>query len=193
MLLASVWSIPVALWIVEGGRRLAARIFEAFTGIPTVLVGLSLYLLLCGRCPLHWTGLLYTPAAIALGEAILITPVYIAFLVEGLGGRYRRVYELGLTLSGDRHAARLLALRESLHSLASAVIASWSRALGELGVALLVGGNIAGYTRTLATSIALYVEMGDYREAAAYGLVLAVLLSLMGLSAWMVERLASRS
>ena len=189
---ASMWSIPVSIYIVERRHELLVRLSEAFTGIPTVLVGLLLYLLLCGRCPLAWTHLLYTPAAISLGEAILVTPVYVAFLSRGLSSRYRRVFELGVSLGGDYWTARLIALREAAPSLASAVIASWSRAAGELGVALLVGGNIAGYTRTLATSIALFVEMGEYMKAGLYGGVLAGLLALMGLSAWLVERLASR-
>ncbi len=193
VLLASTWSIPAALFIVEGRRVLLQRLAEAFTGVPTVLIGLLLYLLLCGRCPLSWTRLLYTPAAISIGEAILVTPVYIAFLARGLQSVYRHVFELGVALGADTCAARLLALRESLPSLASALIASWSRAAGELGVALLVGGNIAGYTRTLSTSITLFVEMGDYARAALYGAVLASLLAGMGVAAWLVEHLASRS
>ena len=193
VILASLWSIPAAIIAVERNYTVLLRIAEAFTGIPTVLVGLTLYLLLCGRCPFAWTHLLYTPLAISIGEAILVTPVYVAFLSRGLLATYRRIFELGLTLGGSTWSARLLALRESLATIVSAVIASWSRAAGELGVALLVGGNIAGYTRTLATSIALLVEMGDYRGAALYGTVLASLLAAMGVTAWLVDRLASRS
>ncbi len=189
VILATPVSVALALWVVEGCRVLAARLTEALVGVPTVLIGLLLYLLLAGNGPLGFTGLLYTPLAISLGEAILVTPIYTALLVRGFSRIYWPVYTALLGVGASRNEARLYALREAFGVLFSAAVAAYSRAVGELGVALLVGGNIRGYTRTLSTAISLSVAMGDYTGALARGIVLTSLLLLLGFAGWVVSRL----
>ena len=189
LLLSSIISIPLGLLIVEKRLRLAARIAESLIGIPTVLIGLSLYLLLSHRGPLGFTHLLYTPIAISIGEAVLVTPIYIALLVKGLEDRYYPLLEALKGLGVQELRARLRALKESTSTIISASIAAYSRAIGELGVALLVGGNIRGYTRTLATSISLHVSMGEYDEALIEGLALTAILATLGIAGWVASRL----
>ncbi len=174
-LLAALWGIPIAYTIAWKRLHTLAAVFEALVGVPTVLIGLLLYLLLSKQGPLGGLNLLYTPTAIIIGEAILVTP-----LIVGASHRILRVSidtygELAASLGSSRIQAMTLALAESLPGLASSTAMAFSRAVGELGVALLVGGNLRGYTRTLSTSIALEVSMGEYGDAIKLG---AVLLSL---------------
>ncbi|NOZ30453.1 MAG: ABC transporter permease subunit [Crenarchaeota archaeon] len=175
-LLAALWSLPLAYLLASSRRfRPLVYFFEALVGIPTVLVGLLLYLLLSRNGPLGFLELLYTPQAIIIGEALLITPLItaVSYQVMLTGLSYYR--ELALTLGASDRQAALLVFRETLPSLISSVVMGFSRAVGELGVALIVGGNIKGYTRTMTTSIALATAMGEYEAAVKLGLVLTAI------------------
>ncbi|AEM38794.1 ABC-type tungstate transport system, periplasmic component, TupA [Pyrolobus fumarii 1A] len=186
--LASLWCIPLSVLTVMRSWTLVARIAESLVGIPTVLVGLLLYMLLSRSGPLGFLGLLYTPQAIIIGESILVTPLFIALCVRGLRHTYLRIYELALSLGADEISAHILALRESLHVIISAALASFSRAIGELGVALMLGGNIRGYTRTITTAIALEVSKGEYELAILLGLVLVTILAIVAITVYIAER-----
>ena len=171
--LATSWSLPLAYRMAVGGRlsRLAPA-FEALTGIPTVLVGLALYALLSREGPLGFLGLLYTPLAIALGEAVLVTPLYVASAHRVLRAAWAEYGELALALGASHSQAMATVLRQAAPGVAASAVMAFSRAIGELGVALVVGGNIAGRTRTMTTAIALYTAMGEYGAAMRLGAVL---------------------
>ncbi len=170
-LLASAWSIPLAYrW-----RGLASAL-EALVGVPTVLVGLALYMLLSRRGPLGFLGLLYTPQAIIVGEAILITPLIASVAYRALRHAVENYGELALSLGATEAQAMATAVREAAGGILAAAVMGFSRAVGELGVALMVGGNIKGYTRTMTTTIALDVAMGEFEEAMALGAILVLLL-----------------
>ncbi len=186
--LATPFSLLIASYISLRGRRVLEKIIDSLVGIPTVLVGLLMYSLLCGTCPLGWTGLLYTPQAIAIGEAILVTPVYTAMLVQGFGTRFKPLYELALGLGATRARALLFALRESTPSILAASISAYSRAVGELGVALLVGGGIEGYTRTATVAIALEVARGEFECALVIGGLLSLILAVFAAASTLLER-----
>lgn len=173
--LSASWSIPLAYWEARRGGGAAVHIAESLVGVPTVLVGLLVYALLSRSGPLGFLGLLYTPAAVVIGEAILVTPLLVAVSYRVLRAAYATVGELALSLGASDEAAMKLVLREAIPGLASSAVMAFSRAIGELGVALLVGGNIAGYTRTLTTAIALEVEKGEFEQAIGMGLVLLAL------------------
>ncbi len=172
-LLASSWSLPLAYVLARRGGGLTVSILEALVGVPTVLVGLLLYMLLSSRGPLGFLHLLYTPTAIVLGESLLVTPLISASAYRILQPIVGDVMLLTRVYGGGRRAEVALALREAAPALAGAVAMGFSRAIGELGVALIVGGNIAGLTRTLSTSIALATAMGEYEAAIRLGAVLA--------------------
>ncbi|MEB3862258.1 MAG: ABC transporter permease [Desulfurococcales archaeon] len=174
-ILASLWGIPIAYLIASRRLQTLATVFEALVGIPTVLIGLLLYLLLSKQGPLGSLNLLYTPTAIILGEAVLVTPLIVGASHRILKASIDTYGELAASLGASRIQAMALALAESLPGIASSMAMAFSRAVGELGIALLVGGNLKGYTRTLSTSIALEVSMGEYGDAIRLG---AVLLSL---------------
>jgi len=175
-LLASLWSIPLSYYIAVGGRlRLLAMIAEALVGVPTVLVGLILYLLLSRSGPLGGLGILYTPYGIIIGEAILVTPLIIGTLYRVLEYLVKTYGELALSLGATPGQSMRMAIVEGLPSILSSLVMAFSRAIGELGVALMVGGNIKGYTRTMTTAIALDVSMGEFGEALSLGLILLIL------------------
>ncbi len=179
-LLASTWSIPLAYKL---SRRTSTgyirSILEALVGVPTVLIGLLLYMILCSQCPLGFLGILYTPIAIVIGEAVLVTPLITAvslYEISRIGGRYG---ELALSLGASDRQVMEVVLKYSLPGIIGALLMSFSRAIGELGVALIVGGNIKGYTRVLTTAIALEVSRGEYEEAILLGLLLLLIVALI--------------
>lgn len=183
-MLASLWSIPLAYHLSRstGWSRYIVGVLEALIGVPTVLIGLLLYVLICSRCPLGVFGLLYTPYAIVIGESILVTPLITATSYRVLNYSWRTYGELAMSLGATDRQTMAIVLRESLSGIIASLIMGFSRAIGELGVALMVGGNIKGYTRVLTTAIALDVSRGDFTSAIILGLILVLLVVLVSIS-----------
>ncbi len=157
-LLAIIWSLPLGILI--GSRRFPGKnfvkgFFNAMLGIPTVGLGLILYLFISKSGPLGFFQLLYTPLAIIIGEAVLVTPIMVSFTANALEEVEPEIKNLAKTLGATEGQASLAVFKEALPSVTLAIVASFNRAIAELGVALMLGGNIAGWTRVLTTSIAL--------------------------------------
>ncbi len=187
--LAVLWSIPLSYMIAKRRLHGVASIFEALVGVPTVLIGLVVYMLFSRSGPLGFLDLLYTPTAIILGESLLVTPLIVGTSYRILSSSIEKYGELALSLGATHTGAMLLSLEHSIPGLVSSIIMAFSRAIGELGIALIVGGNIQGYTRTITTAIALEVSMGRFEMALQLGLVLVVLTIGMALAARRIERL----
>ena len=190
-ILASIWGIPIAYLISKSQKlsRHLAPLLEAIVGLPTVLVGLIMYLLLCSRGPFGILRLLYTPYAIAVGQAILISPLLISTSFRVLSHAQEIYGELALTLGATERQAMQLVLIQSLPGLMASIVMSFSRALGELGVALMIGGNIRGYTRVITTAIALEVSRGEFELALMLGGILVMLLVAISMSLRTLRRL----
>lgn len=174
-LMASIWSIPLAAALTHSKSKLCRAVLDvlnAMIGMPTVLIGLLLYLLLSRTGPLGVFNLLYTPLAISFGQAILITPLLISLAAEHLGRVRESVSELALSLGATRVQMATTVIRETGPQLVSTVLVAFNRAIGELGVALMVGGNIRKFTRVMTTAIALEVEKGEFELALALGGIL---------------------
>ena len=178
-LLSSTWSLPASIMLAERRdlSRIALPVLESMVGIPTVLVGLLLYLLLSSSGPLGFLGLLYTPQAIIIGQSILVTPLMISISYRVLSMASKTYGELAETLGATVWQKRILVISQSAPGLIGAIIMSFSRAIGELGIALMVGGNISGYTRVMTTAIALEVSKGNYELAVSLGLILLAISS----------------
>ncbi|HID41820.1 MAG TPA: ABC transporter permease subunit [Pyrodictium sp.] len=189
-LLAALWSLPLA-YAMATERRLqpVTAVTEALVGIPTVLVGLLLYFLLSRQGPLGFLNLLYTPTAIIVGEAVLITPLLVSVAYRVLRDAVETYGELALSLGASNAQAMALAVREAAPGLVAALVMGFSRAVGELGVALMIGGNIRGYTRTLTTAIALEVSKGEFEDAASLGVILVAIMIAVSLGLRLVWRL----
>jgi len=174
-ILASCWSIPLGVSLGLGrfrGRRLLKGVFNSLMGVPAVAIGLLFYLILSRSGPLGGLQLLYTPAAIVLGQSALITPILVSLVAATVETVDPEVKRLALTLGASEMAANLTVLGESMGGILLSISASFNRAIAELGVALMVGGNIRGATRVLTTVIAL--ETG--RGAIPLGIALTVVL-----------------
>ncbi len=163
-LLALSWGLPLALLLGLGrfrGRRVLLSFFHTLMGLPTVTLGLLLFLLLSSRGPLGPLHLLYTPWAIILGQALLVTPITVTLLCEALERVDPAVRDLARTLGASERQASLAVLGEARRGAVLAVLASFNRAVSELGVAMMVGGNLHGYTRVMTTAIALETARGE--------------------------------
>jgi tungstate transport system permease protein len=154
------------------GRRFLILMSNALLGLPPVVVGLALYLLLSKSGPLGTFGLLFTPGAMIIAQAILATPIVAALVHRGTEISWNE-YSGALRTdgaSGLRSIPVLLAI--SRLTVATALLAGFGRAISEVGAILIVGGNIAGYTRTMTTTIVLETSKGNLVVALELGLVL---------------------
>jgi tungstate transport system permease protein len=154
------------------GRNILVVLANTLLGLPPVVVGLAVYMLLSRAGPLGSLGLLFTPAAMMIAQAALGTPIVIA-LVHRVTVALWRAYGDSLLVSG---ASRLRAIRPLMRmgreGLLTAFLAAFGRAIAEVGAIIIVGGNIRGYTRTMTTTIALETSRGDLSLALALGMIL---------------------
>jgi tungstate transport system permease protein len=174
-LLSAVWSLPLGLTIgIKDfhGKRLVKGVFNAFLGMPTVVLGLVLFLLIRHAGPFGFLNLLFTPLAIIVGQAILITPIMISFTTSAVESIDPDIRDLAKTLGATEIQASLAVLKEAAGGTLLAFIASFNRAIAEMGVAYMVGGSIPGFTIVLTTAIALQRDMANIE----LGLTLAAIL-----------------
>ena len=188
---ASLWSIPLGALIGLGrfrGRVMLRGVFNVLLGVPTVTLGLVLYLLISKSGPLGFLRLLYTPTAIILGQAVLITPIIVSFVANSLEAVDPDVRNLALTLGSSEIEAVLAVLNESMEGVLLSVTAGFNRAIAELGIALMVGGNIRGVTRMLTTYIALETNRGEVAMGIAFAVVLLSIVAAVNLSVNLLQR-----
>lgn len=188
---ASLWSIPLGALIGLGkfrGRVLLRGAFNVLLGVPTVTLGLVLYLLVSRSGPLGFLRLLYTPTAIILGQAVLITPIIVSFVANTLEAVDPDVRNLALTLGSTETEAVLMVVNESLEGVLLSVTAGFNRAIAELGIALMVGGNIRGVTRMLTTYIALETNRGEVAIGIAFAVILLAIVAAVNLSVNFLQR-----
>lgn len=172
--IAAMISLPLSFFLCLKdfrGKNLVLEILNSMISLPTVVIGLILYYLLTRTGPLGFLGLMYTPMAMVIGQAILITPLMTIFMERALDSR-KEVVEVAISLgASDSQAAQRLFL-DSLPGIVSSVLVGFNRAVGELGVALMLGGNIKGFTRVMTTVIALEVSKGEFELAISLGIIL---------------------
>jgi tungstate transport system permease protein len=174
------------------GRSVAVVILNAFMGLPPVVVGLAVYLLLSRSGPLGSFGILFTPLAMVIAQAILIVPIIAALsrqTIEDLWLEYRDE----LTAMDVGPAGRVATLLwDARLSLLTALLAGFGRAAAEVGAVMIVGGNIEGFTRTMTTTIALETSKGNLPLALGLGLVLIALVLAINAAAWTVRAWSER-
>ena len=157
------------------GRGLALAVLNTAMSLPTVTVGLIVFGMISRRGPLGPLGLLFTPAAIVIGEVILALPIITALACAAVNGLDAAVRKTALTLgAGPLHAA-LTVLREARYAILAAIVAGFGRVVAEVGSAMMLGGNIRGVTRTLTTAIAFETGKGEFGFSIALGILLLVL------------------
>jgi tungstate transport system permease protein len=174
------------------GRDLVIVVMNALMGLPPVVVGLAVYLLLSRSGPLGAWGLLFTPTAMVIAQTILIAPIIAALArqtIEDLWVEYRD--ELAAMDVGPAGSIATL-LYDARFSLLTALLAGFGRAAAEVGAVIIVGGNIDGYTRTMTTAIALETSKGDLPLAMGLGIVLIAIVVIVNAAAWGVRRAGER-
>ena len=177
-LLSCLWGLPIALVLALSsfrGKRLIRGFFNAMLGVPTVALGLILYLFLSKSGPLGIFRLLYTPLGISIGQSLLITPILVSFASSAMESTDIDMRDLARTLGASRFQTDLVIMRESVWGIILAIVASFSRAFAELGVAMMIGGNIRYVTRVLTTSIALETARGEISFSIALTIILMII------------------
>jgi tungstate transport system permease protein len=174
------------------GRRTVVVVLNALMGLPPVVVGLLVYLLLSRAGPLGAMGLLFTPTAMVIAQAILITPIIAALsrqVVEDAWAEYREQLR---SLGERRFGAVMTMLWDLRFSLVTIVLAGFGRAAAEVGAVMIVGGNIDGVTRVMTTAIALETSKGDLPLALGLGIVLLTIVLALNAAADIVRDTAQR-
>ena len=196
VLIASVIGLPLGAALVIfrfPGRLSIAVLLNALMGLPPVVVGLKVYLLLSRVGPLGTLGLLFTPKAMIIAQVILVTPIIAALtrqLIEDLWIEYEeQLRSLG---AGPVRALPTL-LWDGRFSLITAVLAGFGRASAEVGAVMIVGGNIDHVTRVMTTAIALEVSKGDLALALGLGIILLALSASINAAAFLIKDMAQRS
>jgi len=174
-LIASCLGVPLGLVVAFRrfpGRRLLLQTLNTLMATPTVVIGLLLYGMFSRQGPLGGWGILYTPAAIVIGQTVLILPVIWNLSIAAAGNADDRLLATCRSLGASSMQQGMLFLSELRFALMAAVVAGFGRAIGEVGVAMMLGGNIAGFTRTMTTAIALETMKGEFEFALALGILL---------------------
>jgi len=170
------------------GRVLVKAAFNALLGIPTTALGLILYLLLSRSGPLGFLRFLYRPQGIILGQSVLVAPIIVSFVVNSIEEVETGIRDLALTLGASGTQASMAVLREAMNGVLLAVTAAFNRAIAELGIAMMLGGNIRGLTRVLTTTIALETARGEIALGIAVAAILMLIVSVVSLSINLVKR-----
>jgi tungstate transport system permease protein len=182
IILAILWGTPIAMLIAMKefrGKTVIKTFFNTLIGLPTVVLGLILFLSFSRGGPLGFLGLLYTPGAIMIGQAILVTPILVSIGVSAIESVDPEIMSLAQTLGASESQAQIAVLKEAINGIILSDLASFNRAIGELGVVLMVGGNIEGggnQTSVMTTSIARDVQISEFGLAIALGILLVVVL-----------------
>ena len=195
VLIALLIGLPVGALLALArfpGRNVLIVLANASMGLPPVVAGLAIYLLLSRSGPLGSLALLFTPAAMVVAQTVLVLPIVVSLtrqVVEDLWGQYEeQLRSLG---SSTLRAVPTL-LWDGRFSLLTAILAGFGRASAEVGAVIIVGGNIAGVTRTMTTAIALETSRGDLAMALGLGIILLAVTLLLNAGAFAAGRLAQK-
>lgn len=177
ILFSSLVGVPLGFVIGSGefrGKKLLVTIFNTLMAFPTVVIGLLVYSFISRQGPLGPLGLLFTPQAMVIGQFILATPIIVALTISATQGIDSRVKLTAMTLGAGPLRTATTILSEARFALMAAVIAGFGRVIAEVGCAMMVGGNIRGYTRTMTTAIALETAKGEFGFGLSLGFILLV-------------------
>ena len=189
--LAALVALPLGAYfalVQFPGRPFVIVVLNAFMGLPPVVVGLAVYLLLSRSGPLGFLGILFTPRAMILAQALLVIPIIAALTrqtIEDLWVEYHD--ELTAMRVGPLPRIATL-IWDARFSLVTVLLAGFGRAAAEVGTVMIVGGNIDGFTRTMTTAIALETSKGDLALAMGLGIVLIALIIVVNAAAWSIRR-----
>lgn len=186
--LSSLFAIPLGTLIALNqftGKQFLQQILNTLMAIPTVVVGLLLYGILSRQGVLGDLGLLYSQWAVVIGESCLITPIILNLTIVAIQSSDNRLVPTLLSLGANHWQLIMMVLSETRFAVMAGLVTGFGRAIGELGIAMMLGGNIEHHTRTMTTSIALETSKGEFESGLALGILLLTLAFIvnMGLQA----------
>lgn len=164
------------------GKRLLINIVQTLYSLPTVAVGLFVFVLFSRAGPLGGLNLMFTPTVMVIGQVFLVTPIMLGLIISALSGVDKAISETAVSLGASRFQAAVITLKHARYAVLTAVTMGFGRAVSEVGLALMVGGNIKGFTRTLTTTISLETSKGDLELSLALGMVLILIALVINLS-----------
>jgi tungstate transport system permease protein len=191
-LLAALICVPLGCLIHFNsfkGKRLLTSLIQTFYSMPTVFVGLLVFITLSRAGPLGGLGMLFTPQAIVAGHVLLIAPIVTGLTISALSGVSPEIKDTAISLGATRFQTVRTTLVEARYATLTAIMVGFGRAISEVGIAIMVGGNIRGFTRTLTTAMSLETSMGNIELSMALGIIL---ISLALIATILVNRLQQR-
>lgn len=172
---AALMGVPIGLLVGLSQfplKRVAITLLNTLTAVPTVVIGLVIYGFISRQGPFGGMELLFTTKAIIIGQTVLAVPIVIGYTLSAVKGADVRVIPTALTLGASRVQGLVQLTREVRFGIMAAVIAGFSRVISEVGVAMMLGGNVRGFTRTMTTAIALETSKGEFAFGIALGIIL---------------------
>jgi len=154
------------------GKRTLINIIQTLFSIPTVAVGLFVFVLFSRAGPMGGFALMFTPAVMVIGQVLLVSPIILGLTISALSGVDKAIPDTALSLGASGFQAAIITLKEARYAVLAALIMGFGRAISEVGLAIMVGGNIRGFTRTLTTAISLETSKGDIELSIALGIIL---------------------
>jgi len=154
------------------GKRALINLIQTFYSLPTVTVGLLVFLLISRSGPLGALNLLFSPSGMIIGQAILVSPIMIGLTITALASVSPQIRDTAKSLGATEGQIIITVIKEARMAVIAAVLLGFGRSLSEVGVAMMIGGNIRGYTRVLTTAIALETSMGNLELSIALGIIL---------------------
>jgi tungstate transport system permease protein len=154
------------------GKRFLVSLIQTFYSIPTVVIGLFVFVMFSNAGPLGGFGILFTPVAIVVGQVLLISPIILGLTISAFRSVDQTILDTARSLGASGWQAAVLVIKEARFAVVAAVIMGFGRAISEVGISMMAGGNIKGYTRVMTTAIALEAGKGDIELALALGMIL---------------------
>ena len=173
--IAGIIGIPAGFIISTGDfplKRAVITILNTLLALPTVVIGLFVYVLISRNGVFGAYDLLYTQKAIIIGQIILIIPIVTTFTISAISRIDARYRKTAMTLGANQLQTSLVILKEARFGITAAIIAAFGRVISEIGICMMLGGNISGYTRTMTTAMALQYDKGEFVLAIALGIIL---------------------
>lgn len=184
IIFAALFGIPIGLAIAIADfplKRLTITLLNTLMAMPTVVIGLVVYGFISRQGPLGGFGLLFTPKAMIIGQTVLAIPIVANYTLSTVKGADCRILHTALTLGASQLQSVLQLVREVRFGIMAAVIAGFGRVISEVGIAMMLGGNIRGYTRTMTTAIALETSKGEFAFGLALGMILMIVALIINL------------
>ena len=169
------------------GKRWLTTMIQTMFSLPTVTIGLLVYIIFSRSGPLGGFEFFLTPTAIVIGQTILIAPIMLGLIISALSGVDKAIPETAISLGASRYQMVITTFREARYAIIAAIIMGFGRAVTEVGVSNIVGGNIRGYTGTLSTAMMLETQQGETELALALGLILVAIALVINIALYRLQ------